>query len=121
MNIMGAVESSIDYNIVILLLLLGLGIKRLEAFKKVDNKLIPAVLAIVGVLLAFVLHYPWNDINEFVNAFVSGVVSAIAAVGIHSSGKNITSYVYGILFGDMTGPITDGSNDESSSDENSVG
>lgn len=120
MNIIGAVESSIDYNIVILLLLLGFGIKKLKAFEKVDNKLIPAVLAIVGVLLAFVLHYPWNDINEFVNTFISGVVSAISAVGIHSSGKNITSYIYGILFGDMMGPITDNS-DESSSDENSVG
>lgn len=90
----GNLNVPISFEIVILLLLIGAAIKNLEVFQKVVNNYIPVILIVIGVAVALL-----TDVNglpaNLVDDLIKGLASAILAVGIHSSGKNI--FVNGVF------------------------
>lgn len=49
--------------------------------KDVDNKIIPTLCAVLGLLLALWIH--WGDITP--EAILSGIVSGLAATGLHQA------------------------------------
>ena len=79
-------SSLLDAKIIIVLWCIGYAIKHVKwkPIKSISNTLIPVLLTGVGVIMACFIA---GDVN--LNAIIVGFVSAMFAIGIHSSGKNI--------------------------------
>ncbi len=77
------VMSNVNLSIVVALLAIGFCIKHFSFLDNIKNGLIPPILCIVGVVLAFMM-------NGFtVGVFISGIVSAAISIGLHQMGKNV--------------------------------
>lgn len=78
--------SLLDSKIIIVLWCLGYGLKHIKwkPIKSISNTLIPVFLTGVGVIMACFLA---GDVT--LNAIIVGFVSAMFAIGVHASGKNI--------------------------------
>lgn len=76
--------------IVVVCLLLGFFLK--HGFSKLPNDFIPAILAVIGVLVS-----AWHYETFNLNVFITGLVSAAAACGLHNGSKDsktaITDFV----------------------------
>lgn len=85
---LGNLSIPVDLQVVILLLLIGAALKHLGVFEKVVNNYIPAILIVIGVVIELVTHSKGLP-DTLVENLITGLASAMAAVGLHSSGKNI--------------------------------
>lgn len=85
---LGNLSIPVDLQVVILLLLIGAALKHLGVFEKVVNNYIPAILIVIGVIIELVTHSKGLP-DTLVENLITGLASAMAAVGLHSSGKNI--------------------------------
>ena len=76
----------LDSKIIIVLWCIGYGIKHIQwkPIKSVSNNIIPVILVGVGVIMACFLS---GDVTF--NSIIIGFTSAMFAIGIHASGKNI--------------------------------
>ena len=76
----------LDSRIIVVLWCLGYALKHVKwkPIKAISNTLIPVLLTGVGVIMACFIA---GDVNF--NAILVGFVSAMFAIGIHSTGKNI--------------------------------
>ena len=76
----------LDSKIIIVLWCIGYAVKHIkwQPIKSISNNLIPVLLCGIGVIMACFLA---GDVNF--NAIIVGFTSAMFAIGIHSSGKNI--------------------------------
>ena len=115
----------IDMKLAVVLWLIGLGIKHLDwkCVKQLSNKLIPTILIITGIGLECVFM---GDVTF--DGILSGVITAIFAVGVHSSGKNVLRTLMGLAetdtleLNDLSGSASSEYFDESSgSDDASIG
>ena len=86
--VFGNINVPISFEIVILLLLIGAAVKHLEVFSKVVNTYIPVILIVIGIIVALLTNIATLP-GSLVDTLITGLASAIVAVGIHSSGKNI--------------------------------
>lgn len=79
-------EGLIDIKIAIVLWIIGYAIKHSEfkPFKRLPNKLVPMILIVVGVGMSTIMI---GDVTF--ESIIIGLVTALFAVGVHSSGKNI--------------------------------
>lgn len=80
---------SVDYSLILLLLLVGLIIKHLPLISdKIANRCIPVILITIGVGVECALYYDYLvDMDAIMTVVTTGVCSAFAAISIHSSGK----------------------------------
>ena len=85
---LGNLSIPVDLQVVILLLLIGAALKHLGVFEKVVNNYIPAILIVIGVVIELATHSKGLP-DTLVENLITGLASAMAAVGLHSSGKNI--------------------------------
>ena len=85
---LGNLNIPVDLQVVILLLLIGAALKHLGVFEKVVNNYIPAILIVIGVVIELATHSKGLP-DTLVENLITGLASAMAAVGLHSSGKNI--------------------------------
>lgn len=85
---LGNLSIPVDLQVVILLLLIGAALKHLGVFEKVVNNYIPAILVVIGVVIELATHSKGLP-DTLVENLITGLASAMAAVGLHSSGKNI--------------------------------
>lgn len=83
-----AVPSYVNVSLLVGLMALGYVIKHTSIFGKVSNKLIPVILAVTAIL-AITCTSNLATVEDFVTAFVSGLVNAAVAVYVHETGKNI--------------------------------
>ena len=76
----------LDAKIIIVLWCIGYGIKHIQwkPIKSISNNIIPVILVGVGVIMACFLS---GDVTF--NSIIIGFTSAMFAIGIHASGKNI--------------------------------
>lgn len=76
----------LDAKIIIVLWCIGYGIKHIKwkPIKSISNTLIPVILVGVGVIMACFLS---GDVTF--NSIIVGFTSAMFAIGVHASGKNI--------------------------------
>lgn len=76
----------LDSKIIIVLWCIGYGIKHIKwkPIKSISNNIIPVILVGVGVIMACFLS---GDVTF--NSIIIGFTSAMFAIGIHASGKNI--------------------------------
>lgn len=117
---LGNLAIPVDLQDVILLLLIGAALKHFGAFKKVNNNYIPAILIVIGVIVELITNAKGLP-DTLMQNLITGLASALAAVGLHSSGKNI--FANGIFeklfykqnFGDLSEE-----NDEESEDKGSI-
>ena len=74
--------------ITVLCFLIGLGCKA----SKMDNKWIPVVMGVVGLILGIVSTFVVPDFpaTDIVNAAAIGAISGLAATGIHQAYKQLT-------------------------------
>ena len=73
---------------IIILLLVGAAIKHLKLFDKISNDLIPVALFVLSFIITIFTSWPLTHDN-ILNVIMISLASAIVAVGIHSSGKNV--------------------------------
>lgn len=85
---LGNLSIPVDLQVVILLLLIGAALKHLGLFEKIVNNYIPAILIVIGVAIELITHSKGLP-DTLVDNLITGLASAMAAVGLHSSGKNI--------------------------------
>lgn len=85
---LGNLSIPVDLQVVILLLLIGAALKHLGVFEKIANNYIPVILIIIGVAIELITHSKGLP-DTLVENLITGLASAMAAVGLHSSGKNI--------------------------------
>ena len=85
---LGNLSIPVDLQVVILLLLIGAALKHLGLFEKIVNNYIPVILIIIGVAIELITHSKGLP-DTLVDNLITGLASAMAAVGLHSSGKNI--------------------------------
>ena len=85
---LGNLSIPVDLQVVILLLLIGAALKHLGLFEKIVNNYIPVILIIIGVAIELITHSKGLP-DTLVENLITGLASAMAAVGLHSSGKNI--------------------------------
>lgn len=85
---LGNLSIPVDLQVVILLLLIGAALKHLGVFEKIVNNYIPVILIIIGVAIELITHSKGLP-DTLVDNLITGLASAMAAVGLHSSGKNI--------------------------------
>lgn len=72
----------ISPSIVVLCFVVGLLIK--HAFKKIDNKYIPLIVACSGVVLACLASH-----SITIDAIAQGIISGWASTGVHQTFKNL--------------------------------
>lgn len=84
----GGLEVSIDVRIILVLLLVGAAFKHLKVFEKIYNDIIPVILMVVGIALGAFLYWPITQEN-IITVVIISLASTMAAIGLHSSGKNI--------------------------------
>lgn len=63
-------------------LVVGYIIKHVSFFNKIPNDTIPAILAVIGMVLNVIV----NDVS--VESFVYGAITGLASTGFHQSFKN---------------------------------
>lgn len=85
---LGNLSIPVDLQVVILLLLIGAALKHLGLFEKIVNNYIPVILIIISVAIELITHSKGLP-DTLVENLITGLASAMAAVGLHSSGKNI--------------------------------
>lgn len=85
---LGNLSIPVDLQVVILLLLIGAALKHLGVFEKIVNNYIPVILIIIGISIELITHSKGLP-DTLVDNLITGLASAMAAVGLHSSGKNI--------------------------------
>ena len=78
----------INPKIAVLLWVVGMCIKHIqtEYMKRINNRFIPAILMMIGVLESVIMA---GDVTF--DSVLTGVITAIFAVGVHASGKNVFS------------------------------
>lgn len=105
----------IDPKIAAALWVLGFGLKHLEwkPIKELSNRLIPAILIILGIMMACVMR---NSVSF--DTILLGVVTSIFAVGVHASGKNI---IYELLSNTTVTPTADGLSSSSIGADSGIG
>ena len=83
----------IDMKLAIFLCMIGLGLKHLEwkPIKQLSNKLIPALLIILGIGLECIFQ---GDVTF--DGILNGIITAVFSVGMHSSGKNVLKSIMGM-------------------------
>ena len=76
----------IDPKIAAALWVIGFGLKHMEwkPIKDFSNRLIPAILIILGIMMSCIMYKAVSF-----DTIVLGVVTSIFAVGVHASGKNV--------------------------------
>lgn len=74
--------------ITVICFLIGMGCK---ASERIDSKLIPTIAGVCGAVLGAVGLYVMPDFpaHDIINAIAIGVVSGLAATGIHQIGKQL--------------------------------
>ena len=79
-------SSLIDVRIAIILWILGWLLKhsKISYIKSLPNDAIPIILGAVGIIISC---FSAGDVT--MNSLLIGLISAVFAIGIHSSGKNI--------------------------------
>lgn len=77
------IAAYVDFIAVGVALTIGKGIKSLKIFKKVSNQLIPIIL------IAVCVGYEVFAKGFNAEALGVGVISAVAAIGFHQSGKTL--------------------------------
>lgn len=79
-------SSLIDVRIAIILWIIGWLLKhsKISFIKNLPNDAIPIILGAVGIIISC---FQAGDVT--MNSFLIGLISAIFAIGVHSSGKNI--------------------------------
>jgi len=80
------ITGMIDIKVVILLMAIGFIFKHLTIFKKISNDYIPLILIVISLIINF-LNIEEVTINGFTNAFVTSILSAAVAIGMHQQGK----------------------------------
>lgn len=83
-----ALLGQINPVLLIALMALGFLIKHSPKLQKISNGLIPLILLVMAVIVAFVASGTYT-VNGFVSALVTGLINAAIAVWFHESGKNL--------------------------------
>ena len=86
------VTQNINTTIVVILLLIGAVFK--HWIKAVPNKYIPVILLPFGVILAILFHLPITNSALIFGYIVEGIASAVAAMIVHSKGKDIIQELF---------------------------
>ena len=102
--------AEVNVSVVVGLMALGYIIKHFKAFKNIDNNIIPPALLMCGII-AVVCMEGFN-----VQAIISGVVNAAAAVGLHQQGKNIFTVTVVPSISDLLAKMTNKTNIELDND-----
>lgn len=76
-------------NIMLVIVLLGIGWVLKHLVSDLKNSLIPVVLMIIGVVLTILLALPFNPQEELLQLLVSGIASGFVASMVHEKGKGI--------------------------------
>lgn len=99
-------------NIALVIILIAIGYMLKNKLPKVKNSDIPVYLIIAGIILSFVLEFPFKTIDNPINIIVRGIASAFAASIVYDKVKDVTEGRK------VNGPgDTDQSNDEVSDTE----
>lgn len=87
------ITSNIDVTIVFTLMMCGAIIK--HYITKIDNKYIPCILMIMGVVIAIFVNVPFElTVQNVGSILLTGVSSGLAATVFHSKGKDIINDLF---------------------------
>ena len=90
--IVAQITQNINITIVVLLLIIGAIFK--HWIKWVDNKYIPVILILIGIVATLVFHLPVASGTLIINYIIEGIASGIAATIVHSKGKDIIQELF---------------------------
>ena len=76
------ITSYINPTLAIILWAIGILIKHTNAFKKIPNNYIPAILSVIGIILNLAMN------GASLDSTLAGFVTAMVCVGVHKSGTN---------------------------------
>lgn len=82
------INSIVNIKLVFGLLAIGWIIKHVKYLAKLPNDFIPVILIIVSLIVNF-LNPDGTAPGDYANAFVSGILSASVAIGMHQQGKGV--------------------------------
>ena len=112
-ELLTALNASINIPVIIFLLAVGYCIKHTPALEKVSNNLIPIIIFVLSVIICGVM----NISDNIAASIMSGVINAAAAIGLHSTGKNIFEFFSkGSISDAEVSASDDGSPDEEKSE-----
>lgn len=96
-------------NIALVIILIAIGYMLKNKLPKVKNSDIPVYLIVAGIILSFLLEFPFKAMDNPINIIVRGIASAFAASIVYDKVKDV------INGRKVTGPgDSDQSNDEES-------
>jgi hypothetical protein len=82
------VNSIVNIKLVFGLLAIGWIIKHVKYLAKLPNDFIPIILIIVSLIVNF-LNADGTTPGDYANSFVSAILSASVAIGMHQQGKGV--------------------------------
>lgn len=94
--IISQITQNVNITIVVLLLIIGAVFK--HWITMVENKYIPVILCVLGVVFTFIFHLPITvdaTLGAVIIAYiVEGIATGIAATIVHSKGKDIIADLF---------------------------
>lgn len=94
--IISQITQNVNITIVVLLLIIGAVFK--HWITMVENKYIPVILCVLGVVFTFIFHLPIAVDTTFgavvIAYIVEGIATGIAATIVHSKGKDIIADLF---------------------------
>jgi hypothetical protein len=90
------ITTMLNLNLIFGLLAIGFLIKHLKWFNKLPNDFIPVILLVVSLGVS-VLNADGSTPGAYANAFISGLLSASVAIGLHQQGKGTVKSIKSAL------------------------
>ena len=76
-------------NVMLIIVLLGIGSCIRRLLPSLDVSYIPIILMIIGVIVAILLHVPFNPQTDLLNILVEGIASSFATGIVYDKAKDI--------------------------------